>query len=152
MWKLNIRFHFFFFSEETDYWLQITFHYWYRNFLKPFAELLQDVSLFLWQLSFFCYAHTHHFVIDDLFCPNLLLAIEKCRKNEKTEELSGANLENATFANLFSSPVFKYYTNVAFTSFALNLLLSIYILATYLLRANFICANTFFRSVLKQQL
>ena len=94
----------------------------------------------------------HHFVIDDLFCPNLLLAIEKCRKNEKkTEELSGANLENATFANLFSSRVFKYYTNVAFTSFALNLLLSIYILATYLLRANFICENTFFRLVLKQQ-
>ena len=25
----------------------------------------------------------HHFVIDDLFCPNLLLAIEICRKNEK---------------------------------------------------------------------
>ena len=44
---------------------------------------------------------------------------------KKTEELSGANLENATFANLFSSRVFKYYTNVAFTSFALNLLLSI---------------------------
>ena len=69
----------------------------------------------------------HHFVIDDLFCPNLLLAIEICRKNEKkTEELSGANLENATFANLFSSRVFKYYTNVAFTSFSLNLLLSVY--------------------------
>ena len=73
-------------------------------------------------------------------------------KMKKTEELSGANLENATFANLFSSRVFKYYTNVAYTSFALNLLLSIHILATYLLRANFICANTFFRSVLKQQL
>ena len=87
----------------------------------------------------------HHFVIDDLFCPNLLLAIEICRKNEKkTEELSGANLENATFANLLSSRVS--------TSFALNLLLSIYIFATYLLRANFIRANTFFRSVLKQQL
>ena len=71
---------------------------------------------------------------------------------KKTEELSGANLENATFANLFSSRVFKYYTNVAYTSFALNLLLSIYIWATYLLRANFICANTFFRSALKQQL
>ena len=99
-----------------------------------------------------CYTHIHHFVIDDLFCPTLLLAVEICCKNEKTEELSGANLENATFANLFSSPVFKYYTNVAFTSFALNLLLSIYILATYSLRANFICANTFFRSVLKQQL
>ena len=79
----------------------------------------------------------HHFVIDDLFCPNLLLAIEICRKNEKkTEELSGANLENATFANLFSSRVFKYYTNVAFTSFALNLLLSIYI----------ICCNIFAQS------
>ena len=98
-----------------------------------------------------CYAHMHHFVIDDLFCPTLLLAVEISSKNEKTEE-SGANLENATFANLFSSRVFKYYTNVAYTSFALNLLLSIYIWATYLLRANFICANTFFRSVLKQQL
>ena len=59
----------------------------------------------------------HHFVIDDLFCPNLLLAIEICRKNEKKTELSGANLENATFANLLSSRVS--------TSFALNLLLSI---------------------------
>ena len=61
----------------------------------------------------------HHFVIDDLFCPNLLLAIEICRKNEKkkTEELSRANLQNATFANLLSSRVS--------TSFALNLLLSI---------------------------
>ena len=79
----------------------------------------------------------HHFVIDDLFCPNLLLAIEICRKNEKkkTEELSRAKLENATFANLLSSRVS--------TSFALNLLLSIYIFATYLLRANFICAYTF---------
>ena len=48
----------------------------------------------------------HHSVIDDLFCPNLLLAVEICCKNEKTEELSGANLENATFANLFSSHVF----------------------------------------------
>ena len=47
---------------------------------------------------------------------------------KKTEELSEANLENVTFANLFSSRVFKYYTNVAFTSFALNLLLSIYII------------------------
>ena len=124
------------------------------KFSKNICWLLQDVSLFLWQLSFFCYAHLHHFVIDDLFCPNLLLAIEKCCKNEKkkTEELSGANLENATFANLFSSRVFRYYTNVAFTSFDLNLLLSIYISAIYLLRANFIYANTFFRSVLKQQL
>ena len=52
----------------------------------------------------------HHFVIDDLFCPTLLLAVEISSKNEKTEELSGANLENATFANLFSSRVFKYYT------------------------------------------
>ena len=65
---------------------------------------------------------------------------------KKTEELSGTNLENATFANLLSSRVS--------TSFALNLLLSIYIFATYLLRANFIiiCANAFFRLVLKQQL
>ena len=63
---------------------------------------------------------------------------------KKTEELSGANLENATFANLLSSRVS--------TSFALNLLLSIYMFATYLLRANFISANTFFRSVVKQQL
>ena len=99
----------------------------------------------------------HHFVIDDLFCPTLLLAVEICCKNEKTEELSGANLENAiAFANLFSSRIFKYYTNVAFTSFGLNLLLSIYIICckTYLPRANFIIiwANTFFRSVLKQQL
>ena len=78
----------------------------------------------------------HHFVIDDLFCPNLLLAIEICRKNEKKLELSGANLENATFANLLSSRVS--------TSFALNLLLSIYIFATYLLGANFISAYTFF--------
>ena len=80
----------------------------------------------------------HHFVIDDLLCPNLLLAIEICRKNEKTktEELSGANLQNATFANLLSSRVS--------TSFALNLVLSIYMFATYLLRANFISANTFF--------
>ena len=79
----------------------------------------------------------HHFVIDDLFCPNL---IEICRKNEKkkTEELSRANLQNATFANLLSSRVS--------TSFALNLLLSIYIFATYLLRANFICGYTFFFS------
>lgn len=86
----------------------------------------------------------HHFVIDDLFCPNL---IEICRKNEKkkTDELSRANLQNATFANLLSSRVS--------TSFALNLLLSIYIFATYLLRANFICGYTFFfRLVLKQQL
>ena len=62
----------------------------------------------------------HHFVIDDLFCPNLLLAIEICRKIEKkkTEELSRANLENATFANLLSSHVSA--------SFALTLLLSIY--------------------------
>ena len=52
---------------------------------------------------------------------------------KKTEELSGAKLENATFAYLFSSRVFKYYTNVAFTSFALNLLLSIYILSTHLI-------------------
>ena len=89
----------------------------------------------------------HHFVIDDLLCPNLLLAIEICRKNEKTktEELSRANLQNATFANLLSSRVS--------TSFALNLLLSNYIFATYLLRANFICGYTFFfRLVLKQQL
>ena len=109
----------FFSSEETDCWLQITFHWWYNlNFLKTFAELLQDVSLFLWQLSFFCYAHMYHFVIDDLFCPNLLLAIEICRKNEKKLELSGANLENATFANLLSSRVS--------TSFALNLLLWVF--------------------------
>ena len=88
----------------------------------------------------------HHFVIDDLFCQNLLLAIEICRKNEKKktvhEEFSRANLENATFANLLSSYVS--------TSFALNLLLSIYIFATYLLRANYICAYTLFRLVLKQ--
>ena len=98
-------------------------------------------------IKFCCYAHMHHFVIDDLFCPNLLLAIEICRKNEKkkTEELSRANLQNAKFANLLSSRVS--------TSFALNLLLSIYIFATYLLRANFICGYTFFfRLVLKQQL
>ena len=59
----------------------------------------------------------HHFIIDDLFYPNLLLAIEICRKNKKkkTEELSGANLQNATFANLLSSRVS--------TGFALNLLL-----------------------------
>ena len=63
---------------------------------------------------------------------------------KKTEELSGANLQNATFANLLSPRVS--------TSFALNLLLSIYIFATYLLRANFICAYTFLRLVLKQQL
>ena len=83
----------------------------------------------------------HHFVIDDLFCPNL---IEICRKNEKkkTDELSRANLQNATFANLLSSRVS--------TSFALNLLLSIYI---------HICSEQilflhvhFFRLVLKQQL
>ena len=55
---------------------------------------------------------------------------------KKTEELSGANLENATFANLFSSRVFKYYADVAFTSFALDLLLSIYI----------ICCNIFAQS------
>ena len=80
----------------------------------------------------------HHFVIDDLFCPNLLLAIAICRKNEKkkTEELSRANLENATFANLLLSRVS--------TSFALNLFLSIYIFATYFLGANFISAYTFF--------
>ena len=86
-----------------------------------------------------------HFVMDDLFCPNLVLAIEICRKNEKketTEELFRANLENATFANLLSSRVS--------TSFALNLLLSIYI---------HICSEQilfqhvhFFRLVLKQQL
>ena len=63
---------------------------------------------------------------------------------KKTEELSGANLQNATFANLLSPRVS--------TSFALNLLLSIYIFATYLLRANYICAYTLFRLVLKQQL
>ena len=80
-----------------------------------------------------------HFVMDDLFCPNLVLAIEICRKNEKketTEELFRANLENATFANLLSSRVS--------TSFALNLLISIYSFATYLLGANFISAYTFF--------
>lgn len=56
----------------------------------------------------------HHFVIDDLFCPNLLLAIEICRKNgkKKTEELSGANLENATFANLLSSRVSTSFAQI----------------------------------------
>ena len=74
----------------------------------------------------------HHFVIDDLFCPNLVLAIEICRKNEKketTEELSGANLENATFANLLSSRVS--------TSFALNLFLSIYIFCNIFAQSKF---------------
>ena len=79
----------------------------------------------------------HHFVIDDLFCPNLVLEIEMCRKKKKkkekkTEELSRTKLENATFANLLSS--------LFITSFALNLLLSIYIFGTYLLGANYICA------------
>ena len=91
----------------------------------------------------------HHFVIDDLFCPNLLLSIKISKyvakmKKKKTGELSRANLENATFANLLSSRVS--------TSFALKLLLSIYIFATYLLGANFICAHTFFCLVLKQKL
>ena len=54
------------------------------------------------------------------------------KKKKKNRGVIWANLQNATFANLVS------------TSFALNLLLSIYIFATYLLRANFICAYTFF--------
>ena len=70
----------------------------------------------------------HHFVIDDLFCPNL---IEICRKNEKkkTDELSRANLQNATFANLLSSRVS--------TSFALNLFLSIYIFCNIFAQSKF---------------
>ena len=73
----------------------------------------------------------HHFVIDDLFCPNLLLAIEICRKNEKKLRIYvGQTYRKCHICNLFPSRVFKYYTNVAFASFALNLLLSIYIFAT----------------------
>ena len=64
----------------------------------------------------------------------------KKKKKKKNRGVIWANLQNATFANLVS------------TSFALNLLLSIYIFATYLLRADYICAYTFFRLVLKQQL
>ena len=99
----------------------------------------------LFMTSFFCYAHMHHFVIDDLFCPNLLLATEICPKNEKNWGFIWAKPRKCHICNLFSSRVFKYYTNVAFTGFALNLLLSIYIFATYFRRANFIitCANTF---------
>ena len=50
-------------------------------------------------------------------------------KKETTEELSGANLENATFANLLSSRVS--------TSFALNLFLSIYIFCNIFAQSKF---------------
>ena len=52
-----------------------------------------------------------------------------------------ANMVNITFAMLFLTPCF-WYANVAFTIFAIYLLLSIYIFATYLQGAN-LCKSIF---------
>ena len=52
-------------------------------------------------------------------------------KLRKRRRKFGAKMVNATFAWLFTPPVF-WYANVVFTIFAPYLLLSFYIFATYL--------------------
>ena len=92
------------------------------TFARRFPLFMTIKFLLLRTYASFCYRWS--------LLPKFALSNRNMSQKWKKTELSGANLENATFANLLSSRVS--------TSFALNLLLSIYIFATYLLRANFI--------------
>ena len=135
VWKINIRFHFLSFRRDwllIGNYISLVMRKFSKNICwtlaRRFPLFMTIKFLLLRTYASFCYRWS--------FLPKFGLSNGKNEKKETTEELFGANLENATFANLLSSRVS--------TSFALNLLLSIYIFATYLLGANFISAFTFF--------
>ena len=143
VWKLNTRFYFFSFRRDwllIGNYISLVMCKFSKNicwtFARRFPLFMTIKFLLLRTYASFCYRWS--------LLPKFALSNRNMSQKWKKTELSGANLENATFANLLSSRVS--------TSFALNLLLSIYIFATYLLGANFISAYTFFRLVLKQQL
>ena len=135
MWKLNTRFHFFSFRRDwllIGNYISLVMCKFSKNICWTFARRF---PLFM-TIKFLLLRTYASFYYRWSLLPKFGLSNGKNEKKETTEELFGANLENATFANLLSSRVS--------TSFALNLLLSIYIFATYLLGANFISACTFF--------
>ena len=108
MWKLNIPFHFFSFRRD---WLLIANYIslvmckFSKNicwtFARRFPLFMTIKFLLLRTYASFCYRWS--------YLPKFALSSRSMLQKWKPEELSRANLENATFANLFSSRVFKYY-------------------------------------------
>ena len=138
VWKINIRFHFFSFRRDwllIGNYISLVMCKFSKNicwtFARRFPLFMTIKFLLLRTYASFCYRWS---LLSKFGLSNRNMS-QKWKK-ETTEELFRANLENPTFANLLSSRVS--------ISFALNLLLSIYIFATYLLGANFISAYTFF--------
>ena len=111
MWKLNTRFHFFSFRRDwllIGNYISLVMCKFSKNicwtFARRFPLFMTIKYLLLRTYASFCYRWS--------FLPKFGLSnrnMSQKWKKETTEELSGANLENATFANLFSSRVFKYY-------------------------------------------
>ena len=116
MWKLNIRFHFFSFRRDwllIGNYISLVMCKFSKNicwtFARRFPLFMTIKFLLLRTYASFCYRWS--------LLPKFALSNRNMSQKWKKTELSGANLENATFANLLSSRVS--------TSFALNLLLSI---------------------------
>ena len=72
-----------------------------RTYARRFPLFMTIKFLLLRTYASFCYRWS--------YLPKFALSNRNMLQKWKPEELSRANLENATFANLFSSRVFKYY-------------------------------------------
>ena len=130
MWKLNIRFHFFSFRRDwllIGNYISLVMCKFSKNicwtFARRFPLFMTIKFLLLRTYASFCYRWS--------LLPKFALSNRNMsQKWKKLRIYVGQTYRKCHICNLFPSRVFKYYTNVAFASFALNLLLSIYIFAT----------------------